>query len=93
MMTYCNHQREQEAPLINQTENKIMKTFTVTAHCKSIDTEYQLFHDGEDWKEEYPFEQKTFSTREAALEFAEDEEDEFKTLVKFEVVEHDCDDK
>lgn len=52
MMTYCNHQREQEAPLINQTENKIMTAYKYIV--KSIVAKSEVLERAKNFKKQFP---------------------------------------
>jgi hypothetical protein len=64
--------------------------YTVTAHCKSVDTRYSLLHDGEDWTEKPPYEEATFATREEAEAFAAEESEKFEVRHEMEIIEHEA---
>lgn len=66
-----------------------MKSYTVTAKCKHVDTRYSLRHDGEDWTEGSLYEETTFSTREEAEAFAAEESTKFDVRHEMVIVEFD----
>ena len=67
-----------------------MKTYTVNACTKNIDTKSTLQHDGEKWREGM-FDQTTFESREEAEQFAIAEKEAFEIDVEMKIVE--CDDE